>query len=239
MTLAPAPIVLLPGFDGTGELFADFVQVIGDGHSLTIASYRAEVTLDDYIETVSALLPTEPCVLIAESFSGPIAMALAEAHQNRIAKLVLCATFAVSPFRALTRLARFLPAKCLAPSLATRVLLRTLCLSGERGELVDRVFTIVSRIHPNTIKRRVELLSQLDMRQIAGGIRVPSLVLRSTRDRLVSKSNHRKLIQALRSPNVQSVHGPHLLLQSRPGECWGAIRKFVDPLSTPEQGVNS
>src|SRR5687767_13530285 len=97
------PLVLLPGFDGTGKLFGPLQAALGTDVVSRTVRYDAERSLEDYIDTVTRILPQENAVLVAESFSGPVALSLLARHPTRIKCAVLCATFAVSPFRSLTR----------------------------------------------------------------------------------------------------------------------------------------
>lgn len=60
--------------------------------------YDAERSLNDYIDSVARILPRENTVLVAESFSGAIALSLLARYPARIRCAVLCATFSVSPF---------------------------------------------------------------------------------------------------------------------------------------------
>lgn len=67
-------LVMLPGMDGTGELFADFVEALPDRFEVEVVRYPTNVCLS-YTELMtfvqSAAPGSEPFVLIAESFSPP------------------------------------------------------------------------------------------------------------------------------------------------------------------------
>ena len=65
-------LVLLPGMDGTGELFAPFIAALGSQFPVTIVRYPETQALDYAgLEAVArALLPVgSPFVLLGESFS--------------------------------------------------------------------------------------------------------------------------------------------------------------------------
>jgi hypothetical protein len=71
-------LVLLPGLDGTGKLFAEFLRVLDLNISTLVVAYPKDVPMNyDELETlVTAALPTDrPFVLLGESFSGPAAVA--------------------------------------------------------------------------------------------------------------------------------------------------------------------
>lgn len=62
-------LVLLPGFDGTGELFWPLRAALGEDVASATVRYDAERSLDEYIDSVARILPHENAVLVAESFS--------------------------------------------------------------------------------------------------------------------------------------------------------------------------
>ncbi len=69
-------VVLLPGMDGTGELFAPFLSSLAGICSVQVIRYPrdADLTYAELQQYVMNQLPvSEPITLIAESFSGPIA----------------------------------------------------------------------------------------------------------------------------------------------------------------------
>jgi len=66
---------------------------LGDDVTTPVVRYVAELTLDEYVESAGKALP-DRCVLVAESFSGPVAITLAARHPGKVRCLVLTATFA-------------------------------------------------------------------------------------------------------------------------------------------------
>jgi pimeloyl-ACP methyl ester carboxylesterase len=131
-------LVLLPGFDGTGELFGPLQAALGEDVASAAVRYDAERSINEYIDSVARILPRENAVLVAESFSGPIALSLLARYPARIRCAVLCATFSVSPFRSLTRAAGYVPTFFFTPTRMQKPLLRGFCLNGESDEAVLR-----------------------------------------------------------------------------------------------------
>src|SRR3984957_19651439 len=98
-------LVLLPGLDGTGKLFADFLKTLDLGVSANVVPYPADVPLgyDELEHLVRAALPTRGrFVLLGESFSGPLAIRIAADPPPGLSGLILCVTLASYPY---TRLA--------------------------------------------------------------------------------------------------------------------------------------
>ena len=79
-------LILLPGLDGTGNLFEPFVAHLPEEFPATIISYPTDQKLnyEQLKNLVIRQLPNdEPFALIAESFSGAIAVLIAtEAPPN-------------------------------------------------------------------------------------------------------------------------------------------------------------
>ena len=73
-------LVLLPGLDGTGKLFAEFLEALDLGSSAQVVPYPPDIPLGyDELETlVRAALPAHgPFIILGESFSGPLAIRIA------------------------------------------------------------------------------------------------------------------------------------------------------------------
>src|SRR3982751_5682640 len=93
-------IALLPGLDGTGDLFGPLLEVIPPGLPTRVVAYPVDRALSypDLLRVVEAQLQKEAdLVLVAESFSGPLALRYAAAHPGRVSAVVLCASFVGSP----------------------------------------------------------------------------------------------------------------------------------------------
>jgi pimeloyl-[acyl-carrier protein] methyl ester esterase len=100
--LSRLDLVLLPGMDGTGRLLAHLAAILGERRWVSIVRYPTDgaqsyAALTAYAR---AALPERPCVVLGESFSGPIAIALA-ASDPRVVGLILASAFAQNPLSAL------------------------------------------------------------------------------------------------------------------------------------------
>ena len=225
MSAAPH-LILLPGLDGTGELFAPLLQALDENVTTTVVRYGAELTFDEYVESAGKVLP-EQCVLIAESFSGPVAIAVAARHPQKIRRLVLCATFAASPFRALLSAVRFVPARLFRPNLLLPTIVNYFCFSGTSVSVRPSPVAVVSTVPPAIMRARLACLAKVDVRPLLPRIATPTLYLRASTDRIVSSRLSRELTSQLPNVTITEIDGPHLLLQTRPRECAAAIATFV------------
>ncbi len=216
--------VLLPGLDGSGRLFGDFLRRVPDSAPIVL-SYPDEPgwKLDDYVRHVKAMLPAADCIVVAESFSGPIALRVAR-DASPIRALVLVASFVRCP----NPILRVLPARLvagLARWLAIGMALRILCLGRDASEkIVGELKSVVARMPSRMLGARLSLLRALDREAALGRSEKPMLVLRARHDRLVTEP----LAHDTGDPQatLAIIDGPHFLLQTRPAECWRAIEAW-------------
>ena len=92
-------LVLLPGMDGTGIMFQPLVREIEKDFDPIVISYPQDRPLDYEALTqyVTALLPNTKFIILGESFSGPIAIKVADSKPKNLLGIILCATFIKNP----------------------------------------------------------------------------------------------------------------------------------------------
>jgi pimeloyl-ACP methyl ester carboxylesterase len=222
--LGKTSIVLLPGLDGTGKLFARFIAAAPPQFAVnSIALPPEALGYNDLADHVARRLPAgEPLVVIAESFSGPIALALAS--RRPMAALVLCNSFVVAPrWRALRWcIWPMLLGLPLSPYLVRRYLL------GEAADdaLVDDVVGVVASVSPSLLAARLRCVLATNEASSFARCTVPTLYIRGTEDRLVPESSSRRMA-AIRPMSIVDVPGPHFLLQANPAGAWNAVTPFL------------
>ena len=217
--------VLLPGLDGSGDLFRDFLRFVPDPYAIVVRyPDEASWVLDDYVRHAHRALPPESdCILVAESFSGPVALRLIE-HARRVKGLVLVASFSGCPHPLL----RCIPIRLVASLrrwASSRVMLRTFCLGHEASDdLVDALTCLVRTMPSAVLAARLRLLRSLNEDHAHRRIDVPRLLLRARRDRLVLESKAARATD--RNARAEIIDGPHFLLQARAAECWRVIETW-------------
>lgn len=231
-------IVLLPGLDGTGELFAPLVASWGDRFRTQVVSYpRAErLGYAALADRVRALLPrNEDYVLLAESFSGPLGVMLAAERPQRLRGLVLCATFARSPLPLLRWAAPWAQAVPLA-ALPDRVLAWGLLGPCATPSLLKAIRHAVQSVDPVVLAGRVRAVAEVDVSVALSEVQVPVLYLQACNDRVVPRRAVRPFVAALGERlQVASCAGPHCVLQACAVDAAAAISAFVSGL-TPSRG---
>jgi hypothetical protein len=95
-------IVLLPGMDGTGMLFKTFVGLLPYGINAKIVPYPTDrhMSYAELAELVIGALPrSTPYVIIAESYSGPVACILAAHPVGDLQGVVFVSSFVAFSLR--------------------------------------------------------------------------------------------------------------------------------------------
>ena len=234
MSSSPCPaLVLLPGLDGTGLMFEPFVRVL-DGMETRVVRYP--VALSSYPDCVAfarAQLPVDrPFLLLGESFSGPVAIALAAERPAGLVGLVLCSTFARNPRPALAWTARIL--RALPPRRLPLLLLRWLILGRwASGPLTALVWTMLPMVPIATLKARLLAVMAVDHTPLLDPIQVPILALCASQDRLVPRLATDWIRAHRPDLDIVTLQGPHWLLQTRPEACAQAIQAFIERNQTP------
>jgi len=219
--------ILLPGLDGSGRLFAPFLACLGDVDAVVIRyPDDPRLDLDAYARhAVSAIGDARRCIVVAESFSGAVALRM-QRLEPRIEALVLVASFVRCPHPLLHAMPLSIVA-ALARYLAFRSLLRMYCLGRDaRRECVDEIRAIVRALPADVLRERLMLIHSTDESAALRAIRVPVLHLRARHDRLVCTSLRADAPPAAFFREVD-IDGPHFLLQTRPRACREAIAVWM------------
>jgi pimeloyl-[acyl-carrier protein] methyl ester esterase len=226
----PLPmLVLLPGLDGTGKLFAAFVRALGAGVESHVVGYSPDEPLgyEELELRVRAALPRDrPYVLLGESFSGPIAMRIAACAPALLVGVILCGTFASNPY---PWLAWARPFAFLLPIKSLPRWVRAPLMWGSKNprRAPENAERAIASVAGGVVRRRIAALLAVDAVESLDRIAIPALVMYGRHDRVVPYAATESLIAHLPDAAVAVIDGPHLLLQSCPEECSAAVLKFM------------
>jgi pimeloyl-[acyl-carrier protein] methyl ester esterase len=214
------PVVLLPGLDGTGDLFAPLVAAAPAHLEPVVVPLPPLSKYSELVDHIRPALPPAPrFAILGESFSGPLAIALARAEPSRVAGVILCNSFLSPPLSALLR---FLPWSLLFRVPPPRWVIRRFFVGPAASpELVSAVRAAIGRTPRDVLAARMIEVFLLPRKPEP--IDVPALLLTGRDDRMIR-----------RKPGVEgdvvskTIAGPHLLLQVSPHEAWREISAFLD-----------
>ena len=225
MTDDSPPLVLLPGMDGSGRLFAPFVAALPTSRRAIILRYpQTLASYDELTDYAVRFLPEGPCVLLGESFSGPVAARLAQRFPERVRALVLAASFVAAP------LPRFFAS--MAPSFygsaASAWLVKYLMASKRTPpEILATIMEILAEAPQEMWRGRLRAALTEDARPQLAATRCPLLVLQAGSDRLLRAPTTMQILRTRPCVAMRLTGAPHLLMQSAPAECASAIAGFL------------
>jgi pimeloyl-[acyl-carrier protein] methyl ester esterase len=226
--------VLLPGMDGTGDLFKWFVEALPADFDTTVVRYPPDVpSSGEQLRDIArqAFPTTAPFVLIAESFSTPLAIQCAALNPTNLKGLVLCAGFATSPVigwkRAVAEPIAQLSLRVTPSALAIKMLLVGW---SPPSSLIQAIREAVSTVRSGALIARVKLIFRCNARAELARAKVPILYLRASQDKVIQSRSMEEILSIMPKTKVVSIRGPHLLLQREPRLSAAAIAKFIQQL---------
>jgi pimeloyl-ACP methyl ester carboxylesterase len=234
--------LLLPGLDGSGRLFTPFLAAAPRAFRAETVPFPPDRPLgyDELLPLVRPRLPRGRFVLVAESFSGPLAVRLAAERPRGLAALVLAATFLHRPLAPLLVPIRGLVGtRFFGLGMPAPVVRRFLAGDDAPAAIVAEVQAAVRAVAPAVLARRSAEALAVDVRAALARVEVPVLFLAPTRDRLIRRDAHADVSAARPDAEIALVDAPHMVLQRAPHACLERIEGFLAALARPESARGS
>jgi pimeloyl-ACP methyl ester carboxylesterase len=229
--------VLLPGLEGTGTLFANLVSELPPRINAIVARYPTErfLSYPELIPFVREMFPeSSPFVIVAESFSTPLAVMLATKHPANLAGLILCAGFVTSPIGRWSPLARPLVRPMLfrmpPPSFVHKYYSTGF---SPPGDLEARVRDANRQVDPGVMAARVREVLDCDARKELAGVEVPLLCIQGEDDHLVRPKYFLEIRRIRPNAKLATIAAPHLVLQREPRKSAEIICEFMNSITIP------
>ena len=225
------PLVLLPGLDGTGRLFAPLLAELPPSLAPQVVRYSPDEALDyaGLLPRVEAQLPRGGAfALLGESFSGPLALELSARRPAGLAAVVLVATFHRRPTAAaLAALRPLVRAPAFSLPLP-RFLVRALLAGGDAdAALVEEMRGALASVRPEVLAARARAALGADASAAARAVQVPALYLLARRDALMRQALAEELRALVPQLEVAAIDAPHLVLQRAPEASAQALAAFL------------
>lgn len=225
-----ATLVLLPGLDGTGDLFKPLIASLSPNIKTVVVRYPTTGPLDyAALETIArASIPKdEPYFLLGESFSGPIAISLAASATGQLKGLILACTFVSNPRPILARIGFLIP--LLPVAHASIGLLSKLLMNGFHDVILrDELAKVSAMVSPATFQARLKAVLAVDVSQKLSKVKVPILYLRAANDLLVPPSASAIIKGLAPQTEIVEIKAPHLLLQIAAKEAALNVQMFIN-----------
>ena len=222
--------ILLPGIDGSGRLFGPLLAAGPRRIAPETISFPPDQPLgyDALLDRVRAALPRGRFLLVAESFSGPLAIRLAAERPRGLAGLVLAATFLHRPLHPLLHPIRGLVGARLFGVAMPAALVRHFMAGPDAPDaLVREVQAAVGATTPEVMALRAMEALRADVRAELGRVDAPILVLSPTRDRLIRADVGNEILSLRPDADVVQLDAPHMILQRAPHACLANMEELA------------
>jgi PAS domain S-box-containing protein len=224
-------LVFMPGLDGTGKSFDPLVSFLAADARITIVRYPTDkfLSFEETVECAAAQIPDgHPPVVIAESFSGPVAVQMITSGRIKAQALVLCATFARSPHPVSWRVVRFLKLPLLIRPDMPRAFFKFII--GDEQQ-ITALLPLWKKVHADVpahmMASRLALINNLDVTQELRKLTIPCCYLQATDDRIVPSRCLKDFDRNIPHLYVRKIKAPHFILQAAPQTCLATIDKFL------------
>jgi len=219
-------IVLLPGMDGTGRLFEPFVRASPDQFITNVIALPSSGSYETLLEAITPRIrEAGRAIVLAESFSGQLAVRFAELFPESVTALVLCNSFVAPPRSPLLRV---LPWSFLFSVSPPAFVIRHFFLGRDASsELVQSVRAAARETSTRVMASRIASVLSGNCTSTLHRVTRPILYIRGSDDRLVPTASSDMVLRAARHAVRVTIPGPHLLLQRHPEESWEEITRFL------------
>jgi pimeloyl-ACP methyl ester carboxylesterase len=215
--------------DGTGRMFKPLIEKLPKEWDIRVVDYPSDQALnyDQLVIEATRSIPAKGnYFLLGESFSGPIAITLAEAADTRLKGVILCCTFMQSPLSLLRYFGGLLSKYpiSLVPSFAVEILLFGRYRSASLSQLLKDALGGVSNA---VLSQRLLAIRDVDVSGQLRKLQVPLTYLQALDDRIVRPKESIAMAQIARHMSIVELEGPHCLLQASPALAGEIIYEFV------------
>jgi pimeloyl-ACP methyl ester carboxylesterase len=236
VALESVTLVLLPGLDGTGNLFAGLLSELPAALSVRIVEYPAQqfLSYQQLTPVVKEVFPKSgPFVLVAESFSTPLAAKLAAERPPNLLGLIVCAGFIANPVGRWSVLARPLARPWLLGLSLPRWALEYFLIGSRAPDALHDTFREAPRVvNPAVLAQRVRAALNCDAREYLARTELPMLYVQAENDHLVAPECFSEIKRIRPNAMLVRISGPHLPFQREPRKSAAAIVQFIHSLVT-------
>jgi len=219
-------VFVFPGLDGTDRLLERFAATAPSNFDVQLlrlpddsdAGYSDLVEL--FSETLQSKRAANGCVVVAESFSGPLAVLLAHGHPGVVTHLVLVSSFVSSPA---PFYASWIPWRLVFRFPLPAILARRYLVGKASSELVEQLQSVVRQCSWQTLSNRVRMAMEVDVSAEFRQLQCQVTYIQPKADRLLNRGQATLIMSLNSNAVVKTVEGPHLLLQTKPLQVWECI----------------
>lgn len=212
-------LVFLPGLDGTGISFEPIGALLPPDVVTTVIRYPNEkLSFEETVDCAARQFPrNEADIVVAESFSGPVAIELLGSGRIKAKGLVLASTFARSPRPMLLTIGRFMPFDFLLGFPIPRVLLNHILGGEEFMQALKPMWDRINATVPaSVLAHRLRMVSTVDVKKRLSELPVACCYIQAIDDVMVPATALKDFSEAMPNLVVKRIRGPHFILQAQP-----------------------
>jgi pimeloyl-ACP methyl ester carboxylesterase len=209
-------LVLVPGMDGTGQLFYRQTPSLSESFRTATYALRNKATsmdtlVDDLARIVDTVAPeTHRAIVVGESFGGALAMSFALARPEQVSALVVLNSFPYFAPQFRLRLARY--GLALLPWGAMPLIRRATAFrlhsAHTHREEIRRFVELTATASRDGYINRLQLLMSYDIRDRLHELRPPVLFLAAEQDHLVPSVEQAELmVSRVPRATLRLLHG--------------------------------
>ncbi|MDH3768178.1 MAG: alpha/beta hydrolase [Gammaproteobacteria bacterium] len=223
-------LVLLPGLDGTGKLFASLIGSLPAWITPVVVSYPTDEKCDyqDLSARVAQPLPADTdFVILGESFAGPLAVMAAAQKPSGLRGIILCASFVKNPFKFIPSWARLLSVGAVYQLWPATIRIRARLRGPQYKDLANAALDAIKTVSPDVIAQRVKCILTVNVEQTLIATNVPILYLAGRKDWLIRKHNASDIKAVKPELRVTEIDTQHFVLQLEPEKSAAEIERFM------------
>jgi pimeloyl-[acyl-carrier protein] methyl ester esterase len=224
----------MPGIDGTGISFEPLRQFLPANIEATVIRYPAgkPLSFEETVNSAREQIRLDPDVVLAESFSGPVAVVLIGSGLIKTKGLILSATFARAPRPFLMKILSLLPlGSILKLPFPNSWLRRFIGDAKAAGVILPMWEGVKSEVAASILAHRIRIVGRIDVREYLPKLMIPCLYIQATRDRIVPASSVHDFAGSVTGLQVERIAGPHPILQVEPEVSAAVIKGFIEALA--------
>ena len=227
-------LVLLPGLDGTGELFDPLVANLPKWINPIIVPYPKDKSYG-YSElkpiVIRKLPENSDFVVLGESLSGPLAVMTAGDHPKGLQGIILCASFINKPFRFVPSWLSIFSVSPVYQLWPAAIRMRSILGRENYQQLAVKALDAIKSVGPDVIAARVKAILKVNVAEELGRCDVPILYMAGVKDHLIKKHNIDSIKKIKRDVKVSEIDTQHLILQIEPKIAAEEIEKFLKSIN--------
>ncbi len=227
-------LILLPGMDGTGILFEPFLKALSPDIQVNVITYPVDTRLSykELVLYVQQRLPeNKDFILLAESFSGPIAYEIAKTGNKHLKLVVFSASF-IRPPNKLLVIEKILPLKLMLSAGIPGFFLKILIGDFKNEYVYDLLERALDKVSNDVLAYRIFEMANLS-KSVQGEIS-RSIYIQALNDKLVSLSNADTIKHISKEYRIYKIKSSHLILQVKPEKCAEIIANEISVLARQE-----